>query len=124
MLTKRALVLLACAGSIFGQGRPIDWPSAGADAQRTGWEKTDSRITRENVADFKLVLKHKLDNGQSGPQAISPPVVIGLLISYKGFKELAVVSGSSGKVWAIDADVDRLFWKRQLEGAGSACGAV
>ena len=69
------------------QGRPLDWPSYGGNAQRTGWEKSDSRITKDNVKEFQLVLKSKLDNQETGPHALTPPAIIGLLISYRGFKE-------------------------------------
>src|ERR1035441_2775159 len=78
------------------QGRPIDWPSYNNDAQRTGWEKVDTRITKDNVKDFQLVLKRKLEDAATGTQSLTPPVVIGLLISYKGFKELGFVTGTSG----------------------------
>src|SRR5579862_4915274 len=114
-----AQVLISLAGccAAVGQGRPIDWPSLFGDAQRTGWEKVDSRITRDNVKDFQLVLKRKLDNAQKGPHALTPPVVIGLLISYRGFKELAFVAGSSDNMWAIDADLDRVFWQKHFDTA-------
>ena len=126
------LLSLACSREVLAQGRPIDWPLFGGDAQRTGWEKVDSRITRENVKDFQLVLKQKLDNKGSGPRSLSAPVVIGLLISYRGFKELAFVAGSSGNVWALDADLERVFWQRSFGGgagpwparSGRACSAA
>ncbi|MGI8989971.1 MAG: PQQ-binding-like beta-propeller repeat protein [Bryobacteraceae bacterium] len=105
---------VACTGLANAQGRPIDWPNYGGDAQRTGWEKSDSRITKENIKDFRLVLKRKLDNGRGGPYSLTPPVVIGNLISYRGFKELAFVAGSSGKLWSIDADLERIFWEKQV----------
>jgi outer membrane protein assembly factor BamB len=38
-----------------------------------------------------------------------------MLISYRGFKELALIAGSSGDVWALDADLERLFWSRHLD---------
>ena len=117
-LSSLAVFSLAGASLVSGQGRPIDWPSFGGDAQRSGWEKSDSRITKANVKDFVLVLKHKLDNGAG---AVTPPVVIGTLISYRGFKELAFVVGSTGKVWALDADIDRMFWQKQLESSAKAC---
>jgi outer membrane protein assembly factor BamB len=97
-----------------GQIRPIDWPFYGGDAQRTGWEKGDSRITKENVKDFQLVLKRKLDSKSKGPFSLTPPVIIGRLISYRGFKELAFVAGASDDLWAIDADMDRMFWQKHL----------
>src|SRR5260370_3643121 len=107
-----AVMSLVFAGLANSQGRPRDWPSYGGNAQRTGWEKSDSRITKDNVKEFQLVLKSKLDNQETGPHALTPPAIIGLLISYRGFKELALVAGSSRNVWAIDAAMDRVFCKR------------
>ena len=117
------LLLLASAGMVHGQGRPIDWPSYGGDAQRTGWEKSDSRITKENIKDFKLVLKHKLGSGTAASNAVTPPVLIGMLISYRGFKELAFVTNGAGDVWALDADMDRIFWQKHFGSAPKAKGA-
>lgn len=125
MRTVAALFCLTLAASCNAdaQGRPLDWPFYGGDAQRSGWEKTDSRITKENIKDFKLVLKRKLE--KAGAASLTPPVVIGNLISYKGFKELAFVAGSSGTLWSIDVDTDRLFWEKHLSGGpGGSCAGV
>lgn len=119
-----AIISLACSGMAHGQGRPIDWPSYGGDAQRTGWQRSDSRITKENVKEFQLVLKRKLENRQAGPNSLTPPVIIGLLISYRGFKELAFVAGSSGNIWSIDADLDRIFWQKHLDSSGNKSKAT
>jgi outer membrane protein assembly factor BamB len=108
-------ISLACAGMAHAQGRPIDWPFYGGDAQRTGWERRDSRITKENVKDFQLVLKRKFDNKSKGPRSLTPPVILGNLISYRGFKELAFVAGAADNLWAIDADLDRMFWQKHLD---------
>ncbi len=105
---------LICAVVATPQGRPVDWPSIGGDARRTGWERSDIRITKDNIKDFQLVLKRKLDGPQAGPHALTPPVVIGLLISYKGFKELGFVAGNSGDLWSIDVDTNKLFWNRRF----------
>jgi hypothetical protein len=105
---------LICVQLASAQGRPVDWSSYGGDAQRTGWAKADIRITKDNVKDFQLVLKRKFEAGK-GSQALTPPVVVGNLISYKGFKELAFVAGSDNRVWSVDADLDRMFWQKQIE---------
>jgi outer membrane protein assembly factor BamB len=112
-----AVGLLAC-GLANGQGRPMDWPSVGNDAQRTGWEKVDARITKDSVKDFRLVLKRKLEASKG---ILTPPVVLGLLISYKGFKELGFVQSNSGDLWAIDLDVDKIFWHRHLGNGTGVC---
>jgi hypothetical protein len=116
-----ALIGIPLAGGFTAlpQGRPIDWPSYNGDAQRTGWEKVDSRITKDSVKEFQLVLKRKLEGSQAGANALTPPVVIGLLISYRGFKELAFVTNGANDVWALDADLDRIFWKKHYEGVSA-----
>ena len=117
---------LSCAMVATPQGRPVDWPSSGGDARRTGWERSDIRITKDNIKDFQLILKRKLDGPQAGLRALTPPVVIGLLISYKGFKELGFVAGNSGDLWSIDLDTNREFWHRRfpMAKADGPCGAI
>ena len=128
----RGLILTLCglatAAVATPQGNPIDWSSFGNDAQRSGWEKSDSRITRDNVKDFQLVLKHRLGAPNGGLHSLTPPVVIGRLISYKGFKELAFVTGAGDHIWTLDADMDRMFWEKTLAGAtkpkDGACAGI
>ena len=114
---KKSLALcLACAGIAHAQiGRTFDWHTAGGDAQRTGWEKSDTKFTKEEVKDFSLVIKRKLDGGPKSSTYLLPPVVFGTLIGYRGFKELAFVANGSGDVWAIDVDLDRIYWQRHID---------
>ncbi len=44
-----------------------------------------------------------------------PPVVFGTLIGYRGFKELGFVANATGDVWAIDVDLDTIYWERHIE---------
>src|ERR1700722_14926976 len=103
-VSAAVIITLALSGVAAPQGRPLDWPSYGGDSRRTGWERSDTRITRENVKDFQLVLKRNLAGSQGGSYSLTPPIVIGLLISYRGFKELGLVSNSAGDLWALDVD--------------------
>jgi outer membrane protein assembly factor BamB len=117
-----AVVSFGCAASANAQGRPVDWPSYAGDARRTGWERSDTRITKENIKDFQLVLKRKFEKQQNGARALTPPVIIGLLISYKGFKELGFVAGNGGGLWSIDVDLDKMFWQKQLPAFSAKSG--
>jgi hypothetical protein len=112
---KRLILVLIASAPLCAQRSTLDWPFAGNDAQRTGWEKSDSSITKDTVKDFKLVMKMSLDPNVKGAHAISPPVVLGRLISYRGFKELAFVESGSDRMWAIDADMNRVFWEKHFE---------
>ncbi len=112
-VTVAALIFAGAAGA----EAQTDWPVFGGDSQRTGWEKSDTRITRENVKDFELLWKRKFPIAQLGPRSLTPPVIVGLLISYRGFKELAFVADSSDAIWSVDADLNRVFWKKQFDSA-------
>ena len=65
-------------------------------------------------------MKHKLEQ-KGGPLSLTPPVVLGNLISYKGFKELGFLTGSSGEMWSLDLDIDRMFWHKQLTSISKGC---
>ena len=126
MRTLILAVLISLTGAGLTQAQ-IDWPSYGGDAQRSGWEKSDTRITRDNVKDFELVLKRNFAYKRTGPRSLTPPVIVGLLISYRGFKELAFVADDTGTIWSVDVDLNRVFWKRQFDDktkARSACGVI
>lgn len=110
-------LLGACLAN--AQMRPISWDAWGGGPQRSGWEKTDTRLTKDNAKNIQLLWKRKLDNAPIGIRALLPPIVLGNLISYKGFKELAIVAGSSGDIWALDADLNEVFWKRRLDSVSS-----
>lgn len=114
-----AVGMCAFAGMMNAQGR-ANWNNSGGDPQHTGWERTDARISKDTVKDLQLLWKMKLE-GQSkevqpkGPRPILPPAILGQLISYRGFRELAFVGASSDIVYSIDADLGRLFWQKHLE---------
>jgi len=114
MKTFTLVMMISYAGAGIVEAQ-IDWPSFGGDSQRTGWERSDTRITRENVKGFELVLKRKFPDVKAGPRSLTPPVIVGLLISYRGFKELAFAASGSNTIWSLDADLNRVFWKRQFE---------
>ena len=117
MTMKNALIAFPwiLTAVVTAQPRPANWPTYGADAQRSGWEKADARISKETVKDFQLLWKMKLENQPKGPRPLMPPLILGNLISYRGFKELAFVAASSDIVYAIDADLGKTFWTKHLE---------
>jgi hypothetical protein len=135
---KRELTLiligLLCAGAAPAQiGHTQDFDTFGGDTGRSGFERVEGRLNKENVAkEFALLYKLKLDAAQSkGQRTVTPPVVISTLISYRGFKELAFSGGTDNSIYAINADLGRMFWQMpliyssdipQLRDAGQSCG--
>jgi outer membrane protein assembly factor BamB len=125
---KRAIYLvLACTGMLHAQmGRTIDWFALGGDAARDGWEKGEQKFVKDDVKDFQLLWQRKLDNSKHASAGLLPPVILGNLIGYRGFKELAFVAGSGNSLWSIDADLNRMYWSKHFDIAkgkgGKSCG--
>jgi outer membrane protein assembly factor BamB len=113
--TLCAIFLCALAAIITAQNREVNWPTYAGDAQRSGWQKTETRITKSTAKDLQLLWKMKLDVPAKGARSLLPPVILGRLISYRGFKELAFVGTNADIVYAIDADLGKMFWQKHLE---------
>jgi hypothetical protein len=114
---------LMAAPRVEGQGRggPPPWTTASSDAQRTAAVRTDPKLTKESVAkDFKFLWKRALENQPKQLDGLTQPLLLPNIISYKGFKALAFVGGSSDSVFAVDYDLARLFWQRRLETGAAA----
>jgi outer membrane protein assembly factor BamB len=115
--------LLAFAAlSVLLWGAGPDWLNYGGDPQRSGWQQFEKLINAGNVKDLKLLWKRQLDNQSIGLNSLTAPVIIGPIFTHRGIKELVFVAGASDHVYAVDADLGRLFWKRHIEGASGGCG--
>jgi len=100
-------------------GRVVDWFTHSGNPQRTGWQKNEDTITKENVKDFKLLWKLQLDNEQKALYSIFEPLIVGNMITNRGFKELAIVAGSSDNLYAIDADLGKILWRKHFSYSSS-----
>jgi hypothetical protein len=111
------LSVLVClsAALALAQSRGDNWPTSGGDAQRSGWEGADARISKDTVKDLQLLFKLKLESQSKGSRPLLPPIIMRRLISYRGFKELAFVGSNADIVYAIDADLGTIFWQKHLE---------
>src|SRR5262249_31043779 len=109
------IIAITCGLIIHAQNRERNWPTYGGDAQRSGSAGADFRITKDTVKDFQLLWKMKLESQSRGLRPVLPPVILGRLISYRGFRELAFVATNADVVYAIDADLGKVFWQKHLE---------
>jgi outer membrane protein assembly factor BamB len=91
-----------------------DWTTQGADAQRTSWIPADPFISIDNLSRFQFLWKVKVDNETRQSNALTAPVALGNLMTFRGFKSLVFVGGSSNNVYAIDYDFGTLFWKTHI----------
>src|SRR5437773_284438 len=121
------VLAVAAVGAAQAQGRGgSNWTTTGGDAQRTSSVKTDPRISKESLQKpgFQLLWKSKLDNQPRQLESLTQPMLLPNIISYKGFKALAFVGGSSDNVYSIDYDLNKIFWKRHLNTLPPAAGTI
>ena len=94
-------VALAIAAVVVtqAQGRGgQNWNTVGADAQRTGWLRTETRISTETMRAqganaFQFLWKVKPENQARQLNTLTQPLILGTLISHKGFKSLTFFGG-------------------------------
>src|SRR5690349_18644564 len=104
----------------YAQVRRAGWSTYGGDPQRTGWERGENDLTKENVKDLKVEWSIKLDNAAKELNSLTIPLVRGPLITQRGFKEVVVVAGASDKIFVIDSDSGKVFWEKTMTAATPA----
>lgn len=110
-----AAVAIAVAQGPGNSG--ANWPTMGADAQRTFWMRNETRVSSRGSwgPAFQLLWKGRLENQPTQLNALTQPLLLENIISHKGFKALAFVGGSSDNVYAVDYELNRTYWKRHLD---------
>jgi hypothetical protein len=118
-MRKSFVVMLALgAGALILFG--ADWASESGNPQRDGWARNERDLTKDKVANLKLLYKTHLENKAVGLDALTSPIIIGNLITYRGFKEMLFVGGSSDNAFSIDVDLNRVLWKTHFNVNGKS----
>lgn len=124
------LVLVSAAGMapaalLRAQGRgSAEWTTSSLDAQRTGWMRSDARLTREALQknEFTFLWKAQFDNENRQLNALTEPIILDRLIGFRGFKALAFLGGSADRVFAIDTDLGKPYWTSHLNYSANTGG--
>jgi outer membrane protein assembly factor BamB len=106
--------LIATMGAQVNRGT-TEWLTAGGDAQRTFWIRTDPRISVAAVSQpgFDLQWSATLDSRVRGVTGL------GQGVSANGvtlFIPMTIIGGSANNVYALDNDTGYVVWQRRLEG--------
>jgi hypothetical protein len=123
--SSRWLVGLAAVSALGGALLTAqEWTTAGLDAQRTSWVRSDARLTRDAVTsgEFQFLWKMPIENAPRQMNGLTPPVIQDRLIGFLGFKALAFLGGSADRVFAVDTDLARPYWMSVLNYAAATGG--
>src|SRR5262245_25951132 len=114
--------VLLWTGAANGQGRgPTEWMTSHADAQRSSWIRTDAKISTKTLEKpgFQLLWKIKMKNDSRQSGWLTQPVLLDLLIGYRGFRALGFVGDSSDNIFVLDTDLGRMEWQKRLSTGGA-----
>src|SRR5881628_613402 len=111
-MRKLLIVLVVMLGSVVTRG--ADWLTDGGNPQRTAWQKDEKILTTDNVKNMKLLWKIKTDNKPREMHSMLPALVAGRVTTSSGPKEIAIVTGVSDNIYAIDVEKGEVIWKKHF----------
>ena len=115
-ITPLALVLPLLPMVSFAQSTaaPRDWTTWGYDQERTGWNKGETVLSKDNVSGLKLKWSTQLSTQPKEVvlSTLTSPLVVEGVNTPQGRKTLVFVAGSDDTVFAIDADSGRVLWQK------------
>lgn len=102
--------------SILGcvEGWAADWLTDAHDPQRTNWQKDEKSLTTSNVKDLRLLWKTKLDNEPRQMHSLFPPLIVEHVNTSSGPKQIAIETGVSDNIYAIDVETGQVIWKKHF----------
>ena len=68
-----------------------DWLTDGGDQQRTGWQKDEKILSKDNAKNIKLLWNLQLDNKPREMHALLPTLIASKVPTSSGPKEIAIV---------------------------------
>jgi hypothetical protein len=96
------------------------WSTVGGDAQLTGWQKSEPRLTRDGFKNIKFLWKIKL--GSEQVKQPTEPLFGGHTITNYGFKDMAIVLGPGNTLTNVDYELGSVLWQRQIETQANHAG--
>jgi hypothetical protein len=115
---------LLCLAQASGQA-PGNWSTARGDAGHSGWQKVETKLSKDTVAvKFKFLWKIKLGKEIKDTTSVSEPLLASRLINSRGFKDLVLWAGTD-TLYAVDSELGTMVWEKHfdIKPSSTSCGA-
>jgi outer membrane protein assembly factor BamB len=109
---RSLLTVVAALGSVTAWS--ADWLTDGNNPQRTNWQKDEKLISISTAKDIKLLWKLKLDNQPREMHALFPVLIVDRVNTSVGPKQIALETGVSDNLYAIDVDKGEVIWQKHF----------
>lgn len=113
-MNTRQLAALAAALLVSTAGHAQNWLTDGGDNVRSGWQKDEKALTKENVKNLKLLWTVKTDVEQHALHSLMTPLVVQDVPTSAGKKEMVYVLGVSDTLYAIDSSTHTIAWEKHF----------
>ncbi|HLH15951.1 MAG TPA: PQQ-binding-like beta-propeller repeat protein [Bryobacteraceae bacterium] len=123
MKNRHAVLLIGLFPALtyaqFGRGGG-DWMTAGSDAQRSSWVRTDAKISPASLLKGGFDITFKIAADPSARESLAAPLTLNSYIGYRGFRSLVFLGATADKVIGVDTDLGRVEWRRELPVSGAS----
>ncbi|HWY63311.1 MAG TPA: PQQ-binding-like beta-propeller repeat protein [Rhizomicrobium sp.] len=99
-----------------------DWTSWGYDQERTGWNRGEAQLSKDNVSKLRLQWTAQLSTTPSDVvlSTLTAPVIVEGVNTGQGSKNLALVLGADDTLFAVDADSGKPVWQKSFPNSFTA----
>ena len=93
-----------------------DWLTWGYDQERSGWNRAETTLSKENVSGLVLQWSAQLPipPREIALSTLTAPLVVEGVTTSQGRRTLLFVVGSNDTVFAIDADNGKVVWQKSF----------
>ena len=96
-----------------------DWPTWGHDQARTGWNRAETRLTKDNVSRLGVRWSAQLPIPLTDIvlSTMTAPVVVADVATQQGRKDMLFLLGANDTLFALDADSGNIIWQKSFPNA-------
>ena len=133
MMRATCLVLVLCFGGISWavqaqSARSREWLTWGGDAERTGWNRGESALSKQTVGRLALKWKTQIDKEvsieiESGNSMLTTPLVAQGVRTPQGPRTVVYTLSASNTLAALDAATGASIWRRTFDNTVEARSA-
>src|SRR5713226_1873856 len=111
------LVLVCLLLTLAGSAQVVpasEWLTWGYDQERSGWNRAETTLSKENVSGLALQWSVQLPTPprEIALSTLTAPLVVEGVTTSQGRRTLVFVVGSDDTVFAIDADSGKVVWQK------------
>ncbi len=120
LIALTTLAALLDSGVSAQNRRSKEWLTWGGDAERSGWARGETALTKGNIRNLELKWKTQIDKSvpidiESGASMLTAPLVVEGVRTPQGAKTLVLTLSAANTVTALDPSTGKILWQRTLE---------